>query len=197
MTEFPKLETPRLVLREIVPADAPAILRMYHDAGHMRWLGADPVSNLAEAALLIKAYAGWRSQTNPGVRWGLALRGEPGLIGTCGLYRWRPDYRCCSLVYELAPGRVGAGLMLEAVQAAIEWGHAHMRLNRIEAQVHIDNAPSVRLLEKLAFAREGLLREAGFWGGRYHNLYQYSLLRADWRGIQTSGRPEVEAVLPT
>ena len=63
MTEFPKLDTPRLVLREIVPADAPAILRMYHDASHMRWLGADPVSNLAEAALLIKAYSGWRSQT--------------------------------------------------------------------------------------------------------------------------------------
>jgi [ribosomal protein S5]-alanine N-acetyltransferase len=197
MTEFPLLETPRLVLREIVPADAPAILSMYRDARHMRWLGADPVSNLAEAALLIKAYAGWRAQTNPGVRWGLELRGVSGLIGTCGLYRWRPDYRCCSLVYELAPGHVGAGLMLEAVQAAIGWGHAHMRLNRIEALVHIDNAPSVRLLEKLAFAREGLLREAGFWGGCYHNLYQYSLLRADWRIIQVPDRPAEEAVLPT
>lgn len=184
MSDFPRLDTPRLILREIVVADAPAILRMYHDAGHMRWLGADPVSNLLEADLLIKAYAGWRTQATPGVRWGLELRDVPGLIGTCGLYRWRPHYRCCSLVFELSPQHTGAGLMRETLQAVIAWGHAHMQLNRIEALVHTDNAPSIRLLEKLAFAREGLLREAGYWGGAYHHLYQYALLRADWQADQ-------------
>lgn len=181
MNDFPRLETQRLILREIVAADAPAILRMYYDASHMRWLGADPVSNLLEADLLVKAYAGWRTQANPGTRWALELRDAPGLIGTCGLYRWRPAYRCCALVYELAPRHTGAGLMCEALRAVIAWGHAQMHLNRIEAQVHTDNAASIRLLGKLAFVREGLLREAGFWAGAYHNLYQYALLRADWR----------------
>lgn len=180
MADFPRLETPRLILREIVFADALAILSLYRDAGHMRWLGTDTVSNLLEAELLIKAYAGWRTQANPGVRWGLELRDAPGLIGTCGLYRWRPAYRCCALVYELAPQHTGAGLMCEALQTVIAWGHANMQLNRIEAQVHTDNAPSIHLLEKLAFAREGLQREAGYWGGVYHNLYQYALLKADW-----------------
>lgn len=180
MADFPVLDTPRLILREIIRADIPAILRMYRDTQHMRWLGADPVSNLMEADLLVKAYAGWRRQNNPGVRWALELRGAPGLIGTCGLYRWHPGYRSCSLVYELASSHTGAGLMHEALQVAINWGYTQMQLHRVEARVHTANAPSIRLLEKLAFAREGLLREAGFWASNHHDLYQYSLLRADW-----------------
>jgi ribosomal-protein-alanine N-acetyltransferase len=38
--------------------------------------------------------------------------------------------------------------MREALVAASSWGFAEMGLDRIEAQVHADNVPSLRLAEK-------------------------------------------------
>ncbi|MCP6726359.1 GNAT family N-acetyltransferase, partial [Klebsiella pneumoniae] len=73
------------------------------------------------------------------------------LIGSIGLFKWNPGWRCCTLGYELARGRQGQGLMSEALRAALAWGFEHMELNRIEAQVHPDNQASLKLLERLDF----------------------------------------------
>lgn len=54
-----------------------------------------------------------------------------------------------------------------------------MQLNRIEAQIHPRNVASISTAEKLGFVREGLLREAGFWGGQFEDFFRYSLLRSD------------------
>jgi hypothetical protein len=55
-----------------------------------------------------------------------------------------------------------------------------MELNRVEAQVHPGNAPSLRVLRRLHFVEECRLRQGGYWAGQYHDLLQYSLLREDW-----------------
>ena len=55
-----------------------------------------------------------------------------------------------------------------------------MDLNRIEAVVDPDNAGSIALLERLGFVLEGRLRQAGYWGGGFNDMYQYALLRQDW-----------------
>ena len=72
--------------------------------------------------------------------------------------------------------------MDEALRTVIPWGFANMELNRIEAQVHPSNASSLRSVERLGFKREGLLRQVGYWGEQFHDMYQYSLLREEWRG---------------
>ena len=70
--------------------------------------------------------------------------------------------------------------MKEALKAIITWGFRVVQLNRIEAQVHPDNAPSLALLGKLGFLQEGHQREAGYWAGRHHDLLQFALLKARW-----------------
>ncbi len=96
-----------MLLREIVPANAPAL------------------------------FTGWRTQPNPGTRWGVQVRGLAPLAGSCGLFAWNRAWRKCTLGYELNPGVRGQGLMHEALQACLGWGFAHMQLNRIEA--HLTN----------------------------------------------------------
>jgi len=51
--------------------------------------------------------------------------------------------------------------------------------NRIEAQIHPQNKPSIKLIERLGFKNEGLMREAGFSFGQYHDLFMFSLLQSD------------------
>ena len=180
LPDFPTLDTARLRLREIVPADAPALFAVHGDPDSMKWFGTDPVPDLAAAAKLVDIFAGWRAQPNPGTRWGIEPKGHAGLVGTCGLFAWNRGWRKCSLGYELNPSARGQGLMHEALQACLAWGFTHMQLNRVEAQVHPLNAASLRSVERLGFQREGLLRQAGHWGGQFHDMHQYALLQQDW-----------------
>jgi len=181
---FPLLQTPRLVLREIVAADAGVLLSIHGDPELMRWFGNDPLPDLAAAAALIQTFNGWRQLPNPGIRWGLERKQTPGLIGTCGLFAWNRPWRKCVVGYELATAAQGQGYMREALTEALSWGFGAMDLNRIEAQVHPDNLQSLRSLQQLQFMQEGRLREGGFWGGQHHDLLQFSLLKSDWAKVR-------------
>ncbi|MDT9000866.1 GNAT family protein [Paucibacter sp. APW11] len=182
---FPILQTNRLLLREIVPADAPALLAIHGDAELMRWFGSDPLPDQAAAEALVARFASWRQLPAPGTRFGLARRERPQhLIGTAGLFGWNPGWRKCTLGYELAREAQGQGLMREALLTLLDWGFAAMSLNRIEAQVHPDNAASLKQVRALGFVEEGRLRQVGFWRGQYQDLLQFGLLKADWDALQ-------------
>ena len=179
-SNFPTLETEHLLLREIVETDAPAVFAIHGDAELMRLFGSDPIADLAGAVALIRIFASWRKLANTGTRWALEIKGTAGLIGTCGLFGWHRAWRKCTVGYELARGAQGRGYMQEALGAVLSWGFEDVGLNRVEAQVHPDNEPSLRLLRRLHFVEEGRLRQGGYWAGQYHDLLQYSLLRQDW-----------------
>src|SRR5436190_14175882 len=101
MSDFPSLETPRLLLREIVLADAPALFGIHGNGERMRWFGTDPLPDEAAAVKLVETFAGWRQMANPGTRWGLQPKEGDGLIGTCGLFGWHRGWRKCAIGYEL------------------------------------------------------------------------------------------------
>ncbi|MGC5700765.1 GNAT family N-acetyltransferase [Pseudomonas sp. NFXW11] len=180
MSDFPVLRTPRLILRELGPADVPALFAIHSDAQAMQWFGTEPITDYQQAEQLLALFASWRTLANPGTRWGIERHDQPGLLGTCGLFKWHRQWRSCAVGFELAKSAQGQGLMGEALQAIVGWGFAHMALNRIEAQVHPQNLASLKLLERQGFVREGVARQAGYWLGAHHDLVQYSLLRAEF-----------------
>jgi [ribosomal protein S5]-alanine N-acetyltransferase len=177
---FPTLETKRLLLREIVHSDASALFEVHGDPESMKWFGVDPLLNESAASKLVDLFASQRSLANPTTRWGLQVKGQDKLVGTCGFFAWNRNWHKCTIGYELHPQACGNGYMNEALLAILAWGFTHMELNRIEAEVHPDNAASLRSIERLGFKREGLLRQVGFWSNQYHDMYQYSLLRQEW-----------------
>lgn len=193
--DFPTLRTARLHLRQIVDADAARLFELHGDPVLMRWFGSDPLARPEDALALVRAFASWRALPNPGTRWGIERRDRPGLVGSVGLFSWNRQWRKCSVGYELAADAQGQGLMREALQAVIDWGLAQMGLNRIEAQVHPDNAASLGLLARLGFQVEGLQREVAFWGDRHHDMVLLSLLARDWHAggigvsVSTPGGP--------
>lgn len=180
MSTFPVLHTQRLTLREIVPSDADALCAIHDPSERMKLFGADPLPDRAAAEKLVSVFASWRELPNPGIRWGIDITGQPGLVGTCGLFMWHRAYKRCTIGYELSSSVEGRGYMHEALCAVIEWGWREMDLNRIEAGVHPDNAGSLKVLRRLGFQQEGLARQLGFWRGAFHDMFQLALLRQDW-----------------
>jgi ribosomal-protein-alanine N-acetyltransferase len=187
---FPQLQTSRLLLREITEADAMALLAIHSDADHMRYSGAEPMGDILTAKALVRLFASWRTQPNPGVRWGIAPKAAPEmLIGTCGLFAWNRAWRKAVVGYELARGAAGAGYMREALTAALAWGWRQMDLNRIEAQVHPHNSPSIKLLQGMGFVEEGCMRELAYWGGRHHDMLLFARLKGDGAAPARQGVP--------
>lgn len=48
--------------------------------------------------------------------------------------------------------------MSEALRAVLDRGFDALALNQVEAHTHAENTPSVAMLERLGFRREGTLR---------------------------------------
>jgi RimJ/RimL family protein N-acetyltransferase len=58
-------------------------------------------------------------------------------------------------------------------------------VHRLCANTEADNAAEQRALEKCGFRREGVLRQAGFRGGRWRDVVVYGRLRDD--GVAPDG----------
>ncbi|MBL8509696.1 MAG: GNAT family N-acetyltransferase [Chitinimonas sp.] len=187
--QFPLLGSTRLLLREITVRDADAIFAIQSDPEVMRWFGADPMQDRQQALQLIEMFANWRTQPNPGTRWGIVHRQSGVLMGTAGLFRWNRGWRNCVLGYELGRPHWGHGYMQEALQTLLDYGVDQMALNRIQAEIHPDNHASVRLVQKLGFQYEGRHRQQGYWGGKFHDLDSYSLLAQDWPAVRQASQP--------
>jgi RimJ/RimL family protein N-acetyltransferase len=75
----------------------------------------------------------------------------------------------------------GKGYTTQAVQLLTEYLFAGKRTNRLQLNIHPDNAASRRVAEKAGYTFEGLMRGCWFHGGRYHDLEIWSVLRDEFR----------------
>lgn len=67
--------------------------------------------------------------------------------------------------YWIGEAYWGHGFATRAVIAAAEWAFSEYKLTRVFALVFAYNAPSIRVLEKAGFLREGVLRRSAVKNG--------------------------------
>jgi ribosomal-protein-alanine N-acetyltransferase len=101
------------------------------------------------------------------------------LIGTAGFNVWSRTHQRGELSYDLARPHWGKGLMTRVVQTICDYGFSAMGINRIQATVAIDNIASIRVLSKVGFQEEGLMRDYGILHGKKKDFYMMSYLRKD------------------
>jgi len=182
---YPTLEAVRLMLRAMRIEDADFLLKEWSDPLVTQLMcDEEPLQTRAQAEEFLH-----RLQTPDRILdskwWGIELKSDGHLIGTCGYLRWNPQHHRAEIGYDLCPNSWGQGLMPEALQALIRYGFGEMDLNRIEAMTHIANLRSQRVLAKLGFQREGLLREYFYRNGIYNHQVQYSLLKRELNSTST------------
>lgn len=87
--------------------------------------------------------------------------------------------QACSLGYWMGEAFAGKGYMSAAIAALIPFTHSMLRMRRIEAACLQSNAASIRLLEKMHFAREGLARQYLSISGQWQDHLLYARLSSD------------------
>jgi len=177
--DFPSLETERLLLRPLSAGDLEFVFQHFSDPDVNRYLLDDePVATREQAQAIVDFYSPPTGKSYN--RWVLVSKADQRPIGTCGYHQWHKVHHRAEIGYDLEKASWRQGFMTEALWAILRHGFEHMKLNRIEAFVYPENDASLRILERLGFQKEGLLRQSFRQGKLYYDHWLLSLLKAEW-----------------
>ena len=172
-----KLETERLILREMLPTDDEALFEMDSNPEVHKYLGENPVTDIEH----VRGYiANIRKQYNDfGIgRWTVIEKSSGAIIGWAGLKfiteveNNRIHYH--DVGYRLNQRYWGKGYATESAKAAIRYGFEEMNLKEIIGCANVNNTQSRKALEKCGLT----FVEKFYWNGIQCDWLE--LTKEDW-----------------
>ncbi len=176
---LPTLETERLRLRWLEERDVDALYEIFGDPAVIRYWSSPALTDRKAAARLLQEIRDYAAQGTL-YQWGVTLRDGDQVIGTVTLAWINREHRRADVGFALAATAWGRGYATEAVARLIDYAFDDMQLHRLGADVDPRNERSIRLLERLGFRQEGLLRERYHLGGEVQDSLILGLLRREW-----------------
>jgi RimJ/RimL family protein N-acetyltransferase len=125
--------------------------------------------------------------------WAVARREDDRVVGTGTLFALAPDQGRAEIGFSLLPALQGQGIAAESVRCLLAYAFDTLRLRRVEADIDPRNTPSRRLVERLGFREEGLLRARWQVAGETCDSAFYGLLAGEFRRVPV---PRADAAEP-
>lgn len=112
------------------------------------------------------------------LRFYLVLKDNPGqIIGTVSFSNIsRTEDKSCRVGYKLDKQYTGKGYAAEALTFLLPLVHKELHIHRMEADILLENTPSLRLIERLGFTYEGVARSSHEIGGVWRDHLRYSYI---------------------
>ncbi|MEM9835540.1 MAG: GNAT family N-acetyltransferase [Bacteroidota bacterium] len=148
------IETDRLVISPLTPADAPFIYELLNSPPWLKYIGDRNVHSVDDALRYLenRVFPAYRKNGLAG--WRVALKENDFPIGNCGFYQRdfldTPDFG-----FAFLPEFIGKGYGYEAAQACLDYGIEQLGIKGICAITVPHNLASIGLLKKLGFKLEG------------------------------------------
>ena len=178
---------PRLSLRYARAADAPALFELGRDPDVSRFFSWGPYSGEREALAFIERMA---SEREAGDRLEFAIADEDdALIGITGLSEFAPRDRRAVVGTWLGRPYWGSGANAESKALVLSLAFRTLELQRVSAYASPDNARSLRALEKLGFAAEGVLAAWHLHDGVRRDVTILRLLAEDFAASELAEVP--------
>jgi RimJ/RimL family protein N-acetyltransferase len=190
------LRTPRLVLDALTDADVPALVSL---AGDRRIADTmisvpHPLDAAAARQWLDRLRAGAASGTAR--HWAIRAADTGALVGMATLRAIDREHEEAELSFWIGVASWGRGYATEAAGAVIAHAFTSDGLNRLVAYHMVRNPSSGRVLARLGFRQEGLLRQRVKKWGVYEDVVLAALLRRDWAGGQPADGEPLTFVCP-
>lgn len=114
------------------------------------------------------------------LRWAIVKKETGDTIGNIKLVI-NPLFESAELGYWLGKDYWGRGYAFEAAKQIVDFAFTTLKLNRLEAYAMDHNTSSEKILFKLGFLKEGLLRKSIKRWGEFIDVKSYGLLHTDWK----------------
>lgn len=178
-TDLPSLETERLVLRKITSADLYDVYDYSREEEVSRYLLWSPHLNPEETKGYIELIQK-ECQKGRYTNWGVALKENGILIGTCGFAAIDRYNNKGEIGYVLSHRYRGKGYMREAAMKMLSVGFDLLGLNRIEARILVGNTNSEKLAMSIGMRYEGTMKNALYVKGQYKSFSYYGITAEDY-----------------
>ncbi|GAA4324413.1 GNAT family protein [Flaviaesturariibacter amylovorans] len=174
---FPEFETERFRLCRIMPADQPSVFAGLSHPEVIPFYGVRYETLEATAAQMDFYERIW--QEGSGGWWKIVRRADDAFAGAIGFNHYQPAHRKAEIGYWLLPPFWKQGILPEVAPVLLRYLRYERNIHRIEALVEAGNDASGRVLERLGFTCEGLLRDWEIKEGRAISFRCWSLLATD------------------
>ena len=153
-SHIPTLETPHLILRKLMRADAADMNEFSRREEVSEYLLWDRHTSMRYTkACLSDLLRSYRDFTY--FEWAVILKENRKMIGTCGFTKFRYESNIGEIGYSLNPDYWGRGYATEAAKATVAFGFSDLGLYRIEAYFVLENTASRRVLEHCGMTYRG------------------------------------------
>lgn len=115
----------------------------------------------------------------------IKVNGRAG--GRIGIHYIDHQNKTGSIGYWIGKDFSGTGVVTRACIALINYCFTELGLNRVEIKCATRNDKSAAIAERLAFTKEGILRQAEWVNGEVVDLNVYSMLKEEWMNNQSKG----------
>lgn len=161
MTAF---TTERLILRHLDPdsaTDVAFLLELLNQRSFIDNIADRGVRTLDEARrYMLEGPCASYARHGFGL-FAMQLRDDGACVGLCGLLK-RDYFDHPDIGYALIDRHAGRGYAFEAAAATLNWAWNELGLRHLVATTSLGNTDSIRLLEKLGFRFERVLRVPGY-----------------------------------
>jgi len=169
------LQTSRLTLRPMTIADAESLHAIMSDAEVMAFWDMSEIEDIELTIAILKSQLADMKKKKSSY-WAMT-RTEDGLfVGCCDLSEIDRWHHRAEVGFIVSKAFWGDGYAQEAMEAVVDHAAQAMKLRRLTARTHLGNVRSVRLLEKLGFRHEGLLRGYVDRDGERRDCLMFGLL---------------------
>ena len=148
------LDTERLTLRHLEPADLEPLFSLYRDPEIRRYF-PDGTLTRDETRREIEWFRGGHPKHPELGLWATVERRTGVFIGRCGLLPWRIDNKDeVELAFLIDKAKWRQGFATEAAQAIVEYSRERLGLERLICLITPGNEASVRVATKVGIAFE-------------------------------------------
>jgi RimJ/RimL family protein N-acetyltransferase len=175
------IETPRLILRPVMPSDAEAIAVKINDFDIAKNLARVPHPyTLADAHSFLDWLAGCKTLSAFRV---IALRSSPEQLAGLISYEWAASKQNVELGYWLVKERWGFGYMSEAAQAMVQHAFDVAGVDEMVSCYFDSNPASGKVLRRAGFESVGACTAYALALGRDVPVTNMRLTRARWQAL--------------
>ncbi len=175
---FPEIHVnDEIVLREIKESDAAGFYFYITDPEVQLYISDEDIPTSIDNAVHELRYWSSLFTHQRSIYWAIADKKTNTIIGTCGFNNWSQLHRRGEISYDLARNYWNKGIMTKVIKEMIKFSINNMGMERIQATVTLQNKASTRVLEKLGFKREGLLKHYAYLHGKGKDFYMYAYVK--------------------
>jgi len=176
---LPVLEGPTVRLRAPRPADMMTLFGWYNDPETVAPFDRFSIDSFDSFQAAVAAAPDDPRSLAP--RFVVERRDGSKVVGFVGHYQAHPVLEMTDVWYVLGDrAERGKGYGREAVGLLVDYLFHELDLARVGATADTTNAPSVRILERLGFQREGTLRSALYHHAAWHDVAVFGVTRKEW-----------------